>query len=246
MVSAIAFSALMALSLTPALCATLLKPSRPGTATPARASSAGSTAARWRADRYRDRRLVAEAHRTADADLCGAAGRPGLGVRSAAGGFLPVDDQGFITTDVQTPPDSSTRAPNAVEKVEKYLLQRPGRERHVPHRLQLPRPGMNTAQAFVTLKDWSERGAERFRRRDRRRHQPRSAVDPRCQDFRAAAAADRQSRQFLGLQFRLQDRGQKGYPALCGDRQLIAEASAARCCRTSMSKACRRRRRSIS
>ncbi|MFX7552534.1 efflux RND transporter permease subunit, partial [Acinetobacter baumannii] len=41
------------------------------------------------------------------------------------GGFLPVDDQGFITTDVQTPAESSYgRTEAAVEQVEKYLLER--------------------------------------------------------------------------------------------------------------------------
>ena len=42
------------------------------------------------------------------------------------GGFLPVDDQGFITTDVQTPSDSSyARTEAVVEKVEKYLRSAP-------------------------------------------------------------------------------------------------------------------------
>ena len=41
------------------------------------------------------------------------------------GGFLPVDDQGFITTDVQTPPEASfNRTLDAVKRVEDYLLQR--------------------------------------------------------------------------------------------------------------------------
>ena len=45
------------------------------------------------------------------------------------GGFLPVDDQGFITTDVQTPSDSSyARTEAAVERVEKYLRDRAGVE----------------------------------------------------------------------------------------------------------------------
>ena len=58
---------------------------------------------------------------------------------SLPGGFLPVDDQGFVTTDVQTPSDSSyARTEAAIEKVEKYLRAAAGRrERHLPHRLQL-------------------------------------------------------------------------------------------------------------
>ena len=43
------------------------------------------------------------------------------------GGFLPIDDQGFITTDVQTPPEASfNRTLDAVKQVEDYLLQRAG------------------------------------------------------------------------------------------------------------------------
>jgi len=59
------------------------------------------------------------------------------------GGFLPVDDQGFITTDVQTPSESSfARTEAAVEKVEKYLAQRAGVDTVTfPHRLQLSRSG---------------------------------------------------------------------------------------------------------
>ena len=52
---------------------------------------------------------------------------------------------------------------------------------------------INTAQAFITLKDWSERGS----RPPTRRRRDLSAV--RDAHLGTAAAADRQSRQFLGL-----------------------------------------------
>ena len=79
---------------------------------------------------------------------------------SLPGGFLPVDDQGFITTDVQTPSDSSyARTEAAVEKVEKYLLARAGVENVTfLTGFSFAGQGINTAQAFITLKDWSERG----------------------------------------------------------------------------------------
>ena len=75
------------------------------------------------------------------------------------GGFLPVDDQGFITTDVQTPSDSSfNRTEAAIEKVEKYLAQRAGVENVTfLTGFSFLGQGINTAQAFITLKDWSER-----------------------------------------------------------------------------------------
>ena len=86
MVSAIAFSALLALSLTPALCATLLKPVEAGHGH-ARKGVFG-----WfnrvldssRERLYAHREGFAEAHRAADADLRRAADRPRLGVRPAA------------------------------------------------------------------------------------------------------------------------------------------------------------------
>ena len=114
-------------------------------------------------------------------------------------GFLPVDDQGFITTDVQTPSGGSfNRTLEAVKQVEEYLAQRTGVEDVTfLTGFSFLGQGQNTAQAFITLKDWSERGAGESRRSHRRRHQPRAwGLDPRRQDLGAAAAADRQSRQF--------------------------------------------------
>src|SRR3954452_8235122 len=79
-----------------------------------------------------------------------------------SGGFLPVDDQGFITTDVQTPSDSSyARTEAAVEKVETYLAERAGVENVTfLTGFSFLGQGINTAQAFITLKDWSERPAK--------------------------------------------------------------------------------------
>ena len=77
------------------------------------------------------------------------------------GGFLPVDDQGFITTDVQTPSGlllSPAPRPRS-KQVEKYLLKRAGVEDVTfLTGFSFLGQGMNTAQAFITLKDWSERG----------------------------------------------------------------------------------------
>ncbi|MDH8008592.1 efflux RND transporter permease subunit, partial [Klebsiella pneumoniae] len=69
-----------------------------------------------------------------------------------------VDDQGFITVDVQTPSDSSfNRTQAAVEKVEQYLAKRSGIEDVTfLTGFSFLGQGQNTAQAFVTLKDWSE------------------------------------------------------------------------------------------
>ena len=165
------------------------------------------------------------------------------------GGFLPVDDQGFITTDVQTPSDSSyARTEAAVEKVEKYLLARAGVENVTfLTGFSFAGQGMNTAQAFIIAEGLVGAPAEGCGSRDRRRHQPRSRLDPRRQDLRAAAAADRQSRQLLRLLVPSAGPRPEG---LCGaapppptvDRGGQCQPGAAE---GLSSRACRRRRRSI-
>jgi multidrug efflux pump len=230
MVSAIAFSALLALSLTPALCATILKP-----------VEAGHGHARKGVFGWFNRVLESgrsgyvstvngSLKRTGRLMLVYAALLIGLGwafVR-LPGGFLPIDDQGFITTDVQTPSDSSyARTLAAVEQVEKYLSKRAGVEDVTfLTGFSFLGQGVNTAQAFISLKDWSERGpkdsaaaivADINRDLSSIRDAKISALQPPPIDNLGNSS---------GFSFRLQDRGQKGYSALvaAADR-LIAEAN---------------------
>ena len=233
MVSAIAFSALLALSLTPALCATLLKPVK-----------AGHGHARKGVFGWFNRGL--------DNVKGGYAGTVGWSLKRTGrlmliyaalliglswafvrlpGGFLPVDDQGFITTDVQTPADSSyARTEAAVEKVEQYLARRAGVENVTfLTGFSFLGQGINTAQAFITLKDWSARG-------------PKDSAASIVNDINRDLSSIRDARisalqpppidnlgNSSGFSFRLQDRGQKGYPALVSAAErLIAEANASR------------------
>jgi len=162
MVAAIGFSALLALSLTPALCATLLKPVE------ASHGHARKGLFGWfnrMLDNSRNRYVMTVQGALKCAGrlmLIYAALLIGLAYAfiNLPGGFLPVDDQGFITTDVQTPSDSSyARTQAAVEKVEKYLAERPGIDNVTfLTGFSFLGQGINTAQAFITLKDWSERG----------------------------------------------------------------------------------------
>jgi multidrug efflux pump len=231
MVAAIAFSALLAMSLTPALCATLLKP-----------VTAGHGHARKGLFGYFNRGVDAvkgrytgavgwSLKRTGRLMLIYAVLAIGLGwafVR-LPGGFLPVDDQGFITTDVQTPSESSyARTEAVVEKVEKYLAQRPGVDNVTfLTGFSFAGQGMNTAQAFISLKDWSERPdkesaaaivADINKDLSKIRDARISALQPPPIDNLGNSS---------GFSFRLQDRGQKGLAALNGaaDR-LVAEANA--------------------
>jgi multidrug efflux pump len=231
MVAAIGFSALLAMSLTPALCATLLKPVQAGHA-------------------HAKRGVFGLFNRTVDSSrnryvliVQGALKRTGrlmliyailLGGLTFAfirmpGGFLPVDDQGFITTDVQTPPDSSyARTQAAIDRVEKYLAQRAGIENVTfLTGFSYAGQGINTAQAFISLKDWSDRG-------------PRDSAAALVADINRELASIRDAKitalqpppidnlgNSSGFSFRLQDRAQKGFVALsaAADR-LITEANA--------------------
>src|SRR5690349_763809 len=231
MVAAIDFSALMALSLTPALCATLLKPVEAGHGH-ARRGVFGWFNRILGAGRDRYSLLVQGAlKRTGRLMLIYAALLIGLSwafIR-LPGGFLPIDDQGFITTDVQTPSDSSyARTEAAVEKVEKYLAERAGVENVTfLTGYSYSGQGINTAQAFITLKDWSERGpkdaaaaivSDINRHLSSIRDAKITALEPPAVDDLGNSA---------GFSFRLQDRAQRGYAALSkAAKQLVTEANA--------------------
>ncbi|MES2601912.1 MAG: multidrug efflux RND transporter permease subunit [Pseudomonadota bacterium] len=218
MVAAISFSALMALTLTPALCATLLKPVKAGHA------HAKTGLFGWfnkRLDRAKDGygRVVGwSIQRTGRLLVLYVVLLAGLvfGFSRLPGGFLPVDDQGFITVDVQTPSESSfNRTQAAVEKVEQFLKNRSGvDEVTFLTGFSFLGQGQNTAQAFVTLKDWSERG-------------PNDSAAAIVADINNSLKSIKDAKisalqpppidnlgNSSGFSFRLQDRGQKGYAAL--------------------------------
>ena len=229
MVAAISFSALMALTLTPALCATFLKPVEAGH------GHAKTGPLGWfnrKLDAVRDGygSLVARMlKKTGRLMLVYAVLLLGLGFAFVRmpGGFLPIDDQGFITVDVQTPPDASyNRTLDAVERVEKYLLERPGIEEVTfLQGFSFLGQGANTAQAFVTLKDWSERG---------KKESAAAIVDDTNKALLSIRDAKISALQpppidnlgnSSGFSFRLQDRGQKGYTALTQATQTLIAAA---------------------
>ncbi|HXI08662.1 MAG: multidrug efflux RND transporter permease subunit [Bradyrhizobium sp.] len=231
MVAAISFSALLALSLTPALCATLLKPVEAGHGH-ARKGVFGWFNRLLDSTRHGYSRTVqGSLKRTGRLMLIYAVLLVGLSwafVR-LPGGFLPVDDQGFITTDVQTPAESSYgRTEAAVEQVEKYLLERSGIEDVTfLTGFSFLGQGLNTAQAFISLKDWSDRPpqdsaanivADINRKMANLPDARVTALQPPPIDNLGNSS---------GFSFRLQDRGQKGFAALtaAADR-LVAEANA--------------------
>ncbi|MFD2675556.1 multidrug efflux RND transporter permease subunit [Camelimonas lactis] len=229
MVTSIAFSALLALTLTPALCATLLKPVPKGHGH-ARGGFFG-----W-FNRWVDR--VTAGYGAGVARLLKRSGRVmvvylillmGLGyafVRMPEG-FLPLEDQGFFTVDIQTPPGASfNRTLAAVKKVEEHLLAQPGvASVTIVNGFSFSGQGQMTSQAFVTLKPWKERNAA---------NSVKNLVDGANQALASYKDAVIQALEpppidnlgnASGFSLRLQDRGQKGYSALmAAQEQLLSLA----------------------
>jgi len=167
----IAFSALLALTLTPALCATLLKP-HVAAAEPPR-SRAGRFAGRFfggfnrwferTTDRYQG--LVG-----------GILGRPlrflaifallvgitFLLFSRLPGSFLPTEDQGNVLSIVQAPPGATTQRTNlAIEQVQAFYRGRPQVRSVIFIRgFSFFGQGQANAMSFVTLHPWDDRPGE--------------------------------------------------------------------------------------
>src|SRR3546814_4307877 len=73
-----------------------------------------------------------------------------------------LEDQGFLLVDMQAPGEASAkRTLKVIEQVEAAFGQEPAVERVVAiSGFSFSGTGQNAGLAFITLKDWSERGAE--------------------------------------------------------------------------------------
>jgi multidrug efflux pump len=165
MLASILFSAFMALSLTPALCATLLKPVEAGHHHEKRGffgwfnrgfsrTAKGYEGVVARILNKAPRYLIIYAAIIAVVGL--------LFVRLPTS-FLPSEDQGYMLVNVQLPPGATIeRTTSVMEKVEAFILKQPEVQSMVGVLgFSFSGQGQNAALAFVTLKDWSERkGAE--------------------------------------------------------------------------------------
>jgi multidrug efflux pump len=231
MVAAIAFSALMALSLTPALCATILKPVEAGHHH-AKRGLFGWFNRRMDATRDGYRGMVERLlRRTGRIMLVYVAMLIAVGwaLFRLPGGFLPIDDQGFITVDVQAPAEASfNRTLDATKATEQYLLKRPGVDQVTfLTGFSFLGQGINTAQAFVTLKHWSDRGPNDSAERivaDVNEKLGKSVRDAKISALQPPPIDNLGNSS--GFSFRLQDRGQKGYDELMRAKdQLLAAAA---------------------
>jgi len=231
MVSSISLSAFMALSLTPALCATLLQPVQAGH------HHAKSGFFGWfnrgfsrTAKRYES--WVARILQRAARYLIVYAAIIGVVVLFLArlpASFLPAEDQGYMIVNVQLPPGATVnRTVEVMQQVEGFMLKQPEVQSMVSVLgFSFSGQGQNAGLAFVTLKDWDQRkGAE---------HAAQSVAG------RAFGALMGVRDAFIfplspppipelgtasGFNFRLQDRGGNGHAALVAARnQLLGLAA---------------------
>ena len=231
MAVSIAFSAFMALSLTPALCATLLRPVVAGHAH-AKAGFFGGF--------NRGFSHSAKGYEGVVAKLLRRGGRMMViyvALIAAVGvlymrlptSFLPNEDQGSLLVNIQLPPGATLERTQAVvEKVEDFMLKQPEVKSMVAVMgFSFSGQGQNAGLSFVTLKGWDEReGPE---------HSSEAVV------ARAMGALSGVRDAFIfplnpppipdlgsssGFTFRLQDRGGNGREALVAARnQMLGMAS---------------------
>lgn len=162
-VSAMVLSVLVAMTLTPALCASLLKAHNGQTPSAQRGFFGWFNRTFERASAGYERWVGAVLRRWGRSLLL-----YGLvlvvmavGYMSLATSFLPDEDQGILLAQIQLPvgaTDSRTQA--VIKQFEDYILQQPEVESMISiSGLGMGGNSQNTARAFIRLKDWAERGS---------------------------------------------------------------------------------------
>ena len=162
----IAFSAIMALTFTPALCATMLKPHSPNSEPTSAIGRFFAWFNRW----------FANATSRYQRQVGGLLSRPmrylavfavlvavtALLFNRMPGSFLPEEDQGAVMAAIQAPPGATTQRTNlAISQVEEFVHSQPQVNNIIMVRgFSFFGQGQNNAMAFIRLKPWKERKGE--------------------------------------------------------------------------------------
>ncbi|SNS92674.1 MULTISPECIES: efflux RND transporter permease subunit [unclassified Pseudomonas] len=229
MAVSILFSAFLALSLTPALCATLLKPVAKGELHE-RKGFFGWFNRRFESLSNGYQRWVMQALKRSGRYLLVYAvllAVLGYGFSQLPTAFLPTEDQGYTITDIQLPPGASRmRTEQVAAQIEAHNAEEAGvGNTTLILGFSFSGSGQNAALAFTTLKDWSERGAD---------DSAQSIADRATMAFTQLKDAVAYAvlpppidglGESTGFEFRLQDRGGMGHAALMAARDtLLASA----------------------
>ena len=229
MAVSILFSAFLALSLTPALCATLLKPVAKGEHHE-RKGFFGWFNRRFEGMSNSYQRWVVQALKRSGRYLLVYAvllAVLGYGFSQLPTAFLPTEDQGYTITDIQLPPGASRmRTEQVAAQIEAHNAEEPGvGNTTLILGFSFSGSGQNAALAFTTLKDWSERGAD---------DSAQSIADRATMAFTQLKDAVAYAvlpppidglGESTGFELRLQDRGGMGHAELMAARdELLANA----------------------
>lgn len=157
----VAISGFVALTLSPALCALVLKPSHGP-----RGGFFGlfNRAFGWAETRYSHSVGLTLKHMVLSLALCGIVVGISAGLfKSIPSAFLPDEDQGYFITIVQLPDGASKRRTDAViDRIEQYYQTLPGvygTQALSGQNFVFNTRGTNTATLFAPLKHWDERKA---------------------------------------------------------------------------------------
>ncbi|WP_260958647.1 multidrug efflux RND transporter permease subunit [Pseudomonas citri] len=158
----ILFSGFLALTLTPALCATLLKPFDPDRPVHAK---------RWTSVFNRRFDALAQRYQGLSARWIRRGARSlclylmlllvlAFAYSRLPSSFMPSEDQGYIITDIQLPPGASaSRTDVTVQAWERYAQAQPASDQVLSIMgFSFSGVGANAALSFTSLKDWSVRG----------------------------------------------------------------------------------------
>ena len=231
MVSSIFFSAFMALSLTPALCAHLLKPVEKGS------HHAKGGFFGWF---NRGFTRVAGRYEGFVSTILRHTGRPlivflivvgivGLMFTRMPNSFVPNEDQGYIIANIQLPPGATAARTGAVlQRAEEYIMKQPEVENLVAITgFSFTGQGQNMGLAFIPLKDWDQRKGAGHSATDLANRITGSLGSLRDSFiFALSPPPIPELGRGTGFSFRLQDRGGAGHDALLAARnQLLGMAS---------------------
>jgi multidrug efflux pump len=232
MVASIGFSAFMALSLTPALCAHLLKPVQAGHHH-AKSGFFGAFNRGFARTAKGYEGLVARLLRRAARYLviyAAILAAVAWLVTRLPSSFLPNEDQGYVLANVQLPPGATVaRTTEVMKQVEGFMLQQPEVQSMVSVLgFSFSGVGQNAGLAFITLKDWSERKGEAHSAQGIAGRATGALQGVRdAFIFALSPPPIPELGRSTGFTFRLQDRAGKGHEALLAARnQLLGLAAA--------------------
>ncbi len=225
MVASMVFSAVMAITLTPALCATILKPVGPDHHEKRGFFGAFNRLFKRTSEGYQSvvAKLIKTSFRYMVIYAVIVAAVAWMAARMPTA-FLPAEDQGYLLANVQLPPGASTgRTLSVMEQAEQYFMKEPGVQAIVSVLgFSFSGNGQNGGLLFVPLKDWKEREKpELSSEAIAKKALMLMAIIRDAIVFTVNPPAIRELGNATGFSLRLQDRAGLGHDALLAARNQL-------------------------